>query len=370
MRGILRKCWTASAVVAMCACVPPGGGGGGGSDDASGGGRDGSAPGPDARAFGPDDGGPPRSDLDDGVLAPDVGAHSPDPDDGVSPPDAAPFEPDVPVDPVEDCAEIAAGACFGNADCPADRRCANVGTELDPVACCIPGARGDRGAGEPCGEDGEANCESAVCIDDGDVARCSTTCEDGDDCPAGLRLCAAIAFSGSEFSWCLPDGSGDCRAPRPGDVLVDEILVDAFAPERDNEFVELVSTVGEPVALGGLVLRSNRGESLAQRVRFHSGCLEPGGRVAIYEAVADWVWNPAPRGNPDAATNAFGFANVSDFTFVLETDEGVEIDRAQGLGALIEEGVSVNRNPTATRGAPFARHDEVGFGDTSPGRAP
>ncbi len=369
MRETKRWGFAGLAVVALCACTQGAGSGAGRALDGGNGSGDmgGSPDDRDAAAPDPDDGIPPP-DPDAGVPDPDGGGL--DPDDGPGPADAGSSEPDVAIGPVGDCAEITADACFANLDCPDDRRCANVGTELDPVACCIPGERGDRGAGEPCGADGEANCESAVCIDEGDVARCSGTCDDAADCPAGLRLCAPIAFSGSEASWCLPDGSGDCRAPQPGDVLVDEILVDAFAPERENEFVELVSTAAQPIALAGLVLRSNRGDSLGQRVRFDSGCLAPGGRVAIYESVDAWIWNPAPVGVEQASTNAFGFANGNDFTFVLETADGAEIDRAQGPAALIEEGVSVNRDPTATRGAPFARHDAVGAGDTSPGRAP
>jgi hypothetical protein len=283
--------------------------------------------------------------------------------------DAA-LPPPPPPGPFASCAEIPSTECFGNTECPADQRCANVGTDLEPVACCIPGVRGDRGAGEPCGDDGEANCASAVCIEQGGEARCSATCDDAGDCPVGLRLCGAIAFSGSEANWCLPDGSAQCRAPQPGDVLIDEILIDAPTPERDNEFFELVNTRDEPVALAGLVVRSNRGEGFVRRAGFDAGCLAAFGRVAVYEDVNAWIWNPAAVGAVEGSTQAFGFANDNPFDFVLETVDGVEIDRASGAGGLASEGVSVTRNPTATVGAPFVAHDAVGFEGTSPGRAP
>ncbi len=355
-------------------CAPEGGGGDGVTNVFGGRDQGASPPGADEGVRppptpDPDDGVPPPPDPDDGVEPPPT----PDPDDGVEPPpppDAALPAPDMHVGPVGDCSEIGVDPCFSNYDCAADRRCADIGHEGEFVACCIPGARGNLAAGEPCGDDGEATCGSAICIEEDGDARCSDRCRDAGDCPAGLRLCAPIAFSGSDDSFCLPDGSSNCRAPQPGDILVDEILIDAVAPERDNEFVELVNTQGEPVALAGLVVRSNRGDSLSERVRFHSGCLAPGGRVALYEAVGGWIWNPAPVGAAEGETNAFSFSNSADFTFVIETDAGVEIDRAQGARALITEGVSVNRNPTATPGAPFARHDEVGAGPTSPGRAP
>lgn len=105
---------------------------------------------------------------------------------------------DSSVGPVSSCSELSTTDCFSNLDCPAERRCQNAGTELDPVPCCVPGARGTGAAGTACTL--ELDCESAVCIE----GLCSKTCTQDEDCPAGMKSCIPIAFSGSDDNWCFP----------------------------------------------------------------------------------------------------------------------------------------------------------------------
>jgi hypothetical protein len=119
--------------------------------------------------------------------------------------------PDAPADvqpdigPVSSCDELGAIPCFANAECDDVERCENAGTELDPVACCVPGPRGTGQAGSLC--DSENDCESGVCIAESGDGMCSKTCETEADCPDGMKDCTYIAFSGSDDDWCFPSGN-------------------------------------------------------------------------------------------------------------------------------------------------------------------
>jgi hypothetical protein len=72
-----------------------------------------------------------------------------------------------------------------------------------PVACCVPGARGDGALGDPCTS--ENDCASALCIElDGGTSLCTEQCADESTCITALPECYAIAFSGSDDTFCLP----------------------------------------------------------------------------------------------------------------------------------------------------------------------
>ena len=104
---------------------------------------------------------------------------------------------------VTSCASIGSKECFANVECGADQRCKNVGTETDPVACCVPGPRGTKAAGELCAS--EDDCASGVCIAKNGPSRCSKDCTSAADCPTGMKDCIAIAMSGSPLKWCFPE---------------------------------------------------------------------------------------------------------------------------------------------------------------------
>jgi len=104
---------------------------------------------------------------------------------------------------VTSCASIASKECFANLECAAAERCRNVGTAIDPVACCVPGPRGTKAAGELCSS--EDDCASGVCIAKSGPSRCSKDCASAADCPTGMKECIAIAMSGSPLKWCFPE---------------------------------------------------------------------------------------------------------------------------------------------------------------------
>lgn len=117
-------------------------------------------------------------------------------------PDRGTAKPDL-GGPVSSCSAIGSSECFGNVDCAAGQRCENVGTPSSPVPCCVSGARGTGQAGASC--TGELDCQSGVCIAKSGPYRCSRTCQSAADCPAGMKDCKFIAFSGSSHRWCFPE---------------------------------------------------------------------------------------------------------------------------------------------------------------------
>ncbi len=127
-------------------------------------------------------------------------------EDGVSTVDASPDAgvPDAQPDHglVGSCGDIGAADCFGNNECASADRCENVGDEANPVPCCVPGVRGTGTAGDACVS--ENDCDSGVCVAGNGASLCSKTCATADDCPATMKDCTYIAFSGSNDAWCLP----------------------------------------------------------------------------------------------------------------------------------------------------------------------
>ncbi len=102
---------------------------------------------------------------------------------------------------ITSCDDIGATPCFSSDDCTnAADRCETIIDEA--VFCCVQGDRGPGKAGDPCTD--EDDCASALCSQSDAGSVCLGTCTAAADCPASLPLCAPIAFSGSDFSYCQP----------------------------------------------------------------------------------------------------------------------------------------------------------------------
>lgn len=156
-----------------------------------------------------------------------------------------------------------------------------------------------------------------------------------------------------------PDAAvSPCRAPSEGEIVLNELMIDAATPENENEFVELVNATAEPLRLDGLVLVSNSGENLIDRIRFTAGCLPAHGVVAAFPDEASWIWNPMPDVMPAIEHLRFSFNNNDPFRFELRNAAGAVISSAAGPSQIVDDGVSVNRTPNIG-GAEFAPHSEV-----------
>jgi hypothetical protein len=99
------------------------------------------------------------------------------------------------------------GICGGNADCPLQHKCTNVGGRL----LCAPNlALGRGGIGDPCntGDD----CRGGACLGTTCVGSCGVTAAKGQWCPGGWGCNPADAGNGTNVLVCVPAGSGS-----PGD---------------------------------------------------------------------------------------------------------------------------------------------------------
>lgn len=116
--------------------------------------------------------------------------------------------PDVAPDigPPSTCAELGRTECFGHPDCAAADRCENLGSDAQPLPCCVPGPRGELPAGASCAEvDGQIACASGVCIESDSASLCSAPCLTPADCPPTLPRCVPFPFGGTAFDWCFPE---------------------------------------------------------------------------------------------------------------------------------------------------------------------
>ena len=109
-------------------------------------------------------------------------------------------EPELP----ESCAEAEGDTCNSNYDCPDEERCTSLSDE-EVDFCCVPGERGTAEAGEVCDDvDGQAFCESALCVAANDGSHlCTTICDTADDCPESMNECGNIPFTVPE-DVCIP----------------------------------------------------------------------------------------------------------------------------------------------------------------------
>ncbi len=206
-------------------------------------------------------------------------------------------------------------------------------------------------------------------------AACEDECKRGDACDKSCAagevaqcvakgICSCVADGaggaggggGGGGAGAAGGGGGECAAAVAGDLRINEVLMDG------DEFIELVNNAEHPVSVGGLIIRSTKGASIATRVELKSGCMPARGAVAMYPNAALWVWDPVPASAPAYQVKAFGFHNTNDFVFELVRGEEV-LDTFAGPGSLIDADVSVNRSPDGT-GDMLAKHDEV-----APGRA-
>jgi hypothetical protein len=132
------------------------------------------------------------------ALACSSGGSAPVPDAGVD----APGSNDAAAADAAAAACQSAGdcPCFSNYDCPETHACTSLDDTGENV-WCLEGPRGTGIAGAPC--DGEADCASALCIEDDTGSFCSDRCEGPADCPDELPQCLFIGFGVDEMI-CAP----------------------------------------------------------------------------------------------------------------------------------------------------------------------
>ena len=198
------------------------------------------------------------------------------------------------------------------------------------------------------------------------VVGCHEECTPRSGCnricsPGLVAYCVAPLVCDCVPPSALPDGGGSvdagaalCPPPQPGDLIINEAMIDGLGTDGPTEFVELVHAGATDVSMRGVVLVSNKGDDLATRVEFLSGCLPPKTAIAMFADIESWVWHPAPAA-VTAETKSFGFVNNGDFVFVLKDANGAELSVFAGPAEFIEEDHSANRSPDLS-GTVVVRH--------------
>lgn len=244
---------------------------------------------------------------------------------------------------------VVATACVAETDNEA-----YTGT-LDAASPCL--------AGEACGMECPAG-QTAVCVVYG-VCQCAAS---GPGTDGGLLPGDALP---------PPDPAG-CVAPVPGELILNELMLDA-EPDETEEYFEILNTSDHPVSLAGLALVSVPpgtpsgqlgGATAIARAGFEGGCLAPHSALAAFHARAA---NPIVLSSPAVlpvvwAASATGYPNADDFDFRLVAGVTV-LDEFAGLLSTYAPGVSANREPDGM-GPGVAPHDRVSESGLpgSPGR--
>jgi hypothetical protein len=178
---------------------------------------------------------------------------------------------------------------------------------------------------------------------------CAEYCPLGDPCERSCPVGTSGVCGPSDLCLCganepnIIELDPTCRPPRFGDLRITEVLIDG-EPTEDSEFVEMVNTSDEDVALAGVAILSTRGNKLVKRVLFLSGCIRGRTAVAMYGAETEWIWSSPPVRTPALDLGAFGFSNSADFRFVIESPSGEKLDLVSGDSSQIRSGISLTRD--------------------------
>ncbi|WP_437587386.1 lamin tail domain-containing protein [Sorangium sp. So ce1000] len=143
-------------------------------------------------------------------------------------------------------------------------------------------------------------------------------------------------------------------------VIINEVLANEPGSNTAGEFVEIVNVGTAAAALAGWTLS----DGTSTRHTFPTGAsLAPSTAIVVYGGASAV---PSGSGAVAASTGSLNLGNSGD-TVTLRSASGATVDTvtyASGLAA--QDGVSMNRSPDASPGAPFALHSTLGA-SASPG---
>jgi beta-lactamase superfamily II metal-dependent hydrolase len=244
---------------------------------------------------------------------------------------------------------------------------------LHTVLSSLPNSPGQRADGSPFGEctfasecdDGDAcngaeACVASYCVpgtplacDDGNVCTddscnptsgCATSnntasCDDGNECTVG-DVCSG--------GTCAP---GEDTCPPVAVVILNEILANEPGSDTSGEFIELVNVGDAPADLSGWQLW----DAVQVRHTFPAGTQLPPSTGLVVLASG-------------ASTGALSLNNTGDTVRVTDVVGATVDSLTYGSGLAGTDGVSMNRNPDATAGAPWVLHTVLSSLPSSPGR--
>lgn len=145
-------------------------------------------------------------------------------------------------------------------------------------------------------------------------------------------------------------------------LFINEILANEPGTAADGEFVEIVNSGVDHADLSGWSLW----DMAAQRHVFPVGTLLRAGEALVVFGGASAI-PPGLTNAVAASTGALSLGNSGD-AVVLRNPSGVAVDSVTYGSALAAvDGVSMNRDPDGTFGAPFALHTALSTAQRSPG---
>ena len=167
----------------------------------------------------------------------------------------------------------------------------------------------------------------------------------------------------------------NCALPFVGDLLINEVLIDAEGNENTGEFIELLNQSSQAVNLDGIqLLYQNSNGVLATEITFPPGCMAPHSAVVIYNNTRDvpWTWSTVTSDSVTLASghSPFALANSRDAVLELQASSGQRLSQLSVLRSDISEGISANRSPDAVESSTIAQHDTLSSAPTSPGFRP
>ncbi|WP_437777036.1 lamin tail domain-containing protein [Sorangium sp. So ce1097] len=156
-------------------------------------------------------------------------------------------------------------------------------------------------------------------------------------------------------------GGGGGNGTGTAIVIINEVLANEAGSNVSGEFVEIINVGGGTASLGGWTLA----DGTATRHTFPAGAsLAPSTAIVVY-GNASAV--PSGSGAVGASTGTLHLGNGGD-TVTLRNASGATVDSVAYSSTLAgQDGVSMNRSPDASAGAPFVLHSELG-GSSSPGK--
>ena len=168
----------------------------------------------------------------------------------------------------------------------------------------------------------------------------------------------------------------NCSSPLIGDLLINEVLIDAV-DESADEFIELLNQSDVPVNLNRIeLLYQTASGVLETQITFGPGCMAPHSALVIYNNTHNrpWYWSSPTIDSPSlsAGHSTFALANSRDAVLELRAGSGQRLSQLLVPRSQITEAVSVNRSPDGEESneSTIVLHNSISASSSSPGGRP
>ena len=135
----------------------------------------------------------------------------------------------------------------------------------------------------------------------------------------------------------------NCASPFIGDLLINELMIDAEGDENTGEFIEILNQSSQAVNLAGIeLLYQNSSGVLNTEISFSPGCMAPRSALVIYNNTRDlaWLWSSPTSDSTTLSSghSPFALANSRDAILELRASSGQLLSQIAVLRSEISEG--------------------------------